>query len=75
MDLIVPDRRFRSKKARSILDQAASTRWYYDDEFQADSAKGKVRLNVPFCDLRDEEKEFVSQARAAIFRRGRDQEI
>jgi excinuclease ABC subunit A len=38
--------------------------WYYDEEVKP-RAKGKVRLNVAWADLRNEEKEFV---RKHIFR-------
>jgi excinuclease ABC subunit A len=32
--------------------------WYYDEEFKSKS-RGKVRLNVPYGDLKADEKEFV----------------
>lgn len=32
--------------------------WYYDEEFKPKS-RGKVRLEVPYCDLKREEKDFV----------------
>ncbi len=32
--------------------------WYYEDTFRAKS-RGKARLNVPYVELRSEEKEFV----------------
>lgn len=32
--------------------------WYYDEEFRPKS-RGKARLNIPYCDLKREEKEFV----------------
>ena len=32
--------------------------WYYDEEFKP-KARGKARLNVPYADLKPEEKQFV----------------
>ncbi len=33
--------------------------WYYDEEVKPKAAKNKLRLNVPWCELRKDEKEFV----------------
>jgi excinuclease ABC subunit A len=34
--------------------------WYYEEEFKR-AARGKVRLRTPFCDLTEEERDFVQQ--------------
>ena len=58
LDLVVPD------KSLSIADGAVDPwtkpqySWYYDEFFES-AARGKVRLNVPFCDLKSAEREFV----------------
>ncbi len=70
LDLIVPD------PTLSIQDGAVDPwtkpqySWYYDEEFKPKS-RGKVRLNIPYADLKAEEKEFV---RGHIYRFFRDVE-
>jgi excinuclease ABC subunit A len=59
MELVVPDR------SLSIADGAVDPwnkpqySWYYDDVFERKS-KGKVRLDIPFCDLKESERAFVA---------------
>ena len=59
MDLVVPDR-------SRALDEGAVDPWmkpqyeWYWDEFRR-AARGKVRIGVPFMDLRADEKEFVHE--------------
>jgi excinuclease ABC subunit A len=56
MDLVIPD------KSKSIEDGAVDPwtkpqySWYYDEVFESVAAKKKVRLHVPFCDLKPEER-------------------
>jgi excinuclease ABC subunit A len=58
LDLVIPD------PTCSIQDGAVDPwtkpqhTWYYDEVFKP-KAKGKVRLNVPYADLTQDEKEFV----------------
>jgi excinuclease ABC subunit A len=33
--------------------------WYFEEEVRKDAAKRKVPLNVPFCDLKPEQKRFI----------------
>ncbi|HTU43503.1 MAG TPA: excinuclease ABC subunit UvrA [Bryobacteraceae bacterium] len=58
LDLIIPD------PSLSIQDGAVDPwtkpqyTWYYNEEFRP-KAKGKARLNVPYAELKRDEKEFV----------------
>jgi excinuclease ABC subunit A len=67
MDLVIPDR-YRS------LEEGAVDPWtkprYRDQygEFRR-AARGRVRLDVPYADLRPDEKEFVEEAVRRFFRR------
>lgn len=58
MDLIIPDRTVSLEKGAVDPWTKPQYSWYYDEDVKP-KACGKVRLNVPFFDLRDEEKEFV----------------
>ncbi len=58
MDLVVPN-------AGLSIDEGAVDPWtkpqysYYAEDVFRKASRGKVRLNVPFCDLRPEERAFV----------------
>ena len=58
LDLVIPD-------PGLALEDGAVDPWtkpqhsrYYHEDFRR-AARGKVRLNIPFCDLKPEEQEFV----------------
>ncbi|MDQ2711793.1 MAG: excinuclease ABC subunit UvrA [Acidobacteriota bacterium] len=57
-DLIIPDRTMSIEDGTIDPWTKPQYTWYYDEFFKPKS-KGKARLNVPYADLKDEEKEFV----------------
>jgi excinuclease ABC subunit A len=58
MDLIVPDPGLSLEKGAVDPWTKPQYTWYYDEDFKP-KARGKARLNVPYSDLKVEEKEFV----------------
>ncbi len=58
LDLIIPDPTLSIEKGAVYPWTKPQYSWYYDEELKPKS-RGKLRLNVPYCDLKSEEKEFV----------------
>jgi excinuclease ABC subunit A len=58
LDLVIPDRTLSIKDGAVDPWTKPQYNWYYGEEFLK-AARGKVRLNVPFCDLREDERELV----------------
>ncbi len=58
MDLIVPDPTLSLEEGAVDPWTKPQYSWYYDEEVKP-RARGKVRLSVPWTDLRDEEREYV----------------
>jgi excinuclease ABC subunit A len=58
IDLIVPDPTLTLEQGAVDPWTKPQYSWYYEEDFQP-RAKSKVRLNVPWMDLRDDEKQFV----------------
>jgi len=60
LDLAIPD------KGLSLEDGAVDPwtkpqySWYYEEDFKR-AARGRVRLRTPYCELTDEEREFVQE--------------
>ncbi len=59
MELVIPDRTLSI--AGGAVDPWTKPQhsWYYDDVFEK-AARGKARLNVPYCDLKPEERAFLA---------------
>jgi len=64
MDLIVPDPSLTLEGGAVDPWTKPQYGWYYDEEFKP-KVRGKARLNIPYADLKTEEKEFV---RGHVFR-------
>ncbi len=60
IDLIIPDPSLSLEKGAVDPWTKPNYTWYYDEDLKP-KARGKVRLNVPYSDLRADEKEFVRQ--------------
>jgi excinuclease ABC subunit A len=60
MDLVIPDRTLSIEDGAIDPWTKPQYSWYYDEEFER-AARGKVRLNVPVCDLNAREREFLEQ--------------
>ena len=58
LDLIIPDPSVSIQNGAVDPWTKPQYTWYYDEEFKP-KAKGKARLNVPYAELKREEKEFV----------------
>ncbi len=58
MDLIVPDPSLTIEEGAVDPWTKPQYSWYYDEDLKP-KARGKVRLNVPYTDLKTDEKEFV----------------
>jgi excinuclease ABC subunit A len=58
MDLIVPDPTLSLEQGAVDPWTKPQYSWYYDEEVKP-HARGKVRLSVPWADLREEEREYV----------------
>ncbi len=58
LDLIIPDPTLSLQEGAVDPWTKPQYDWYYDEEFKPKS-RGKVRLNVPYADLKPEEKELV----------------
>ncbi len=69
MALVIPDRGLSLAAGAVDPWNKPQYRWYWDETFAAAAKKAKVRLNVPFCDLNAEEKQFVHRSRAPLLRR------
>ncbi|HZS53298.1 MAG TPA: excinuclease ABC subunit UvrA [Bryobacteraceae bacterium] len=63
-DLIIPDPTISLQDGAVDPWTKPQYTWYYDEEFKS-KARGKARLNIPYGDLKAEEKEFV---RKHVFR-------
>jgi excinuclease ABC subunit A len=67
LELVIPD------KGKSLEQGAVDPwtkpvySWFYEEDVKP-RAKGKARLNVPICDLKPEEKEWVAQQVRKFFR-------
>jgi excinuclease ABC subunit A len=64
LDLIIPDPSLSLEQGAVDPWTKPQYSWYYDEDLKP-KARGKVRLNVPYADLKAEEREFV---RGHIFR-------
>jgi excinuclease ABC subunit A len=64
IDLIVPDPSLTVEEGAVDPWTKPQYSWYYEESLKP-KARGKVRLNVAYCDLREDEKEFL---RGHIFR-------
>ena len=64
MDLIIPDPTLTLEQGAVDPWTKPQYTWYYDEDFKP-KARGKARLNVPYSDLRADEREFV---RTHVFR-------
>ena len=64
IDLIVPDPSLTVEEGAVDPWTKPQYSWYYEENLKP-KARGKVRLNIPYCDLREDEKEFL---RGHIFR-------
>jgi excinuclease ABC subunit A len=64
MDLIIPDPSLTLEEGAVDPWTKPQYSWYYDEEFKP-KARGKARLNIPYADLKVDEKEFV---RSHVFR-------
>jgi excinuclease ABC subunit A len=60
MDLVIPDPSLSLEQGAVDPWTKPQHAWYYVEEFKK-KARGKARLNVPFCDLTEDEKQFVYQ--------------
>jgi excinuclease ABC subunit A len=60
MDLIVPDPTLSLKEGAVDPWTKPQYTWYYDEEVKP-RAKGKLRLDTPWVQLRDDEKEFLRE--------------
>ncbi|MDP8982287.1 MAG: excinuclease ABC subunit UvrA [Acidobacteriota bacterium] len=60
MDLVIPDPSLSLEQGAVAPWTKPQHAWYYTDEFKK-KARGKARLNVSFCDLTEDEKQFVYQ--------------
>ena len=60
IDLIIPDPSLSLEEGAVDPWTKPNYTWYYDEDLKP-KARGKVRLNVAYSDLRAEEKEFVRQ--------------
>jgi excinuclease ABC subunit A len=58
LDLIIPDPTLSLEEGAVDPWTKPQYTWYYDEEFKPKS-RGKARLNVPYSELKTEEKEFV----------------
>jgi len=58
LDLIIPDPSVSIQNGAVDPWTKPQYTWYYDEDFKP-KAKGKARLNVPYAELKREEKEFV----------------
>ncbi|MBV9158817.1 MAG: excinuclease ABC subunit UvrA [Acidobacteriaceae bacterium] len=58
LDLIVPDPTLSIEEGAVDPWTKPQYSWYFDEEFKPKS-RGKARLNVPYCDLKSDEKEFL----------------
>src|SRR5689334_10421199 len=58
LDLIIPDPTCSIQAGAIDPWTKPQYTWYYDESFKP-KARGKVRLNVPYADLTQDEKEFV----------------
>jgi len=58
LDLIVPDPSLTLEEGAVDPWTKPQYSWYYDEEFKP-KARGKVRLNIAYADLKADEKEFV----------------
>ncbi|MGH9608931.1 MAG: excinuclease ABC subunit UvrA [Bryobacteraceae bacterium] len=67
LDLIVPDPTLSLGEGAVDPWTKPQYCWYYDKAFEPKS-RGKVRLRVPYSDLRQEEKEFVRKHIYRFFR-------
>jgi excinuclease ABC subunit A len=64
MDLIIPDPSLTLEEGAVDPWIKPQYTWYYDEDFKP-KARGKARLNIPYAELKTEEKEFV---RGHVFR-------
>jgi excinuclease ABC subunit A len=64
MDLIIPDPALTLEEGAVDPWTKPQYSWYYDEDFKP-KARGKARLNIPYADMRSDEKEFV---RGHVFR-------
>jgi excinuclease ABC subunit A len=64
LDLIIPDPSLTLQQGAVDPWTKPQYTWYYDEEL-VPKARGKIRLNVPYSDLRADEREFL---RTHIFR-------
>ncbi len=67
IDLIVPDPTLTLQQGAVDPWTKPQYSWYYDEELTP-KARGKVRLNVPYSDLRQDEREFVRTHIMRFFR-------
>jgi excinuclease ABC subunit A len=58
LDLIIPDPALSLEEGAVDPWTKPQYGWYYEEEFRP-KARGKARLNIPYADLKAEEKEFV----------------
>jgi excinuclease ABC subunit A len=60
MDLVIPDRMVSIEKGAVDPWTKPQYKWYYEEEFKK-ASRGKVRLNVPVCELKPEERQFLEE--------------
>jgi excinuclease ABC subunit A len=65
-DLIIPDPSLSIEEGAIDPWTKPQYSWYYEEEFKPKS-RGKVRLSIPYADLRADEKEFVRTHIARFF--------
>jgi excinuclease ABC subunit A len=67
LDLIIPDPSLSIQQGAVDPWTKPQYSWYYDEEL-VPKARGKVRLNVPYSDLRADEREFLRTHILRFFR-------
>ncbi|PYT19503.1 MAG: excinuclease ABC subunit A [Acidobacteria bacterium] len=67
MDLVIPDRSLSIQQGAVDPWTKPQHSWYLEEEFRK-AAKGRVRLSVPFVELREEERAFVHEHVRRYFR-------
>ena len=67
LDLVIPDPMLPLSQGAIDPWTKPQYSWYYDEEFKV-KARGKVRLDVPYSSLKQEEKDFVRRHVHRFFR-------
>ncbi len=67
LDLIIPDPGLTLEQGAVDPWTKPQYSWYYDEDFKP-KARGKARLNIPYSELRAEEREFVRNHVFRFFR-------